>query len=180
MIDADLVRRVLDGHARDFAVLVDRHYPRCLRFAMHQLGEREDAEEAVQDTFVRAYRALPACAPERFGAWLTSILVNRCRTYGRRRQLRRLRQQPLETVREFVAAAPPSEPADLGSTDVGRALRRLPAKQREALLLKYVEGMTYEEIATLTGTGVSALKMRVRRAARRLAEYLEEDRVPAR
>lgn len=179
MSDADLVRRVLEGHVREFDVLVDRHYPRCLRYAMHRLGEREDAEEAVQDTFVRAYRALPACTPERFGGWLTSILVNRCRTYGRRRQLRQLRQRPLDTVRGLAAPAPPPG-GDLDASELGRALRRLPARQREALLLKYVEELTYEEIAEVTGSGVSALKMRVRRAARRLAEYLEENRVTAR
>jgi RNA polymerase sigma-70 factor, ECF subfamily len=172
--DAELVRRVLAGHPRAFDVLVDRHHARCLRFAMHQLGERADAEEAVQDTFLRAYRALPACTPNRFGPWLTSILVNRCRTYGRRIGLRRLRQRSLDTIRGVAAPTRTGVGDDLSSTEVGRALARLPPRLREAFLLKHVEELTYAEIADMTGVGVSALKMRVRRAATRLARYLNE------
>ena len=56
------------------------------RYAFHMLGNREDAEEALQDAFTRAYRSLARCEdPERFGAWLFRILVNRCRTMGARR-----------------------------------------------------------------------------------------------
>lgn len=56
--DADLVRRVREGDADSFAVLVERYYRRSLRFALRMLGDRADAEEATQDAFVRAYRSL--------------------------------------------------------------------------------------------------------------------------
>lgn len=82
--DADLVRRAVAGNVRAFDQLVDRYYPRCLRFAWRLLGERADAEEAAQDAFVRTHGALGACAPERFKPWLMSIVVNCCHTYAAR------------------------------------------------------------------------------------------------
>src|SRR5436309_1913383 len=83
--DGDLVRRVLAGDTGAYAALVARYRDRLGRYAVHMLGDRQDAEEALQDAFVRAYRSLARCDdPERFGAWLYGILVNRCRTTGGR------------------------------------------------------------------------------------------------
>src|SRR3954464_7225999 len=84
--DAALVSRVLHGEVNAYAILVQRYRDRYARYAFHMLGNREDAEEALQDAFTRAYRSLARCEdPERFGAWLFRILVNRCRTMGARR-----------------------------------------------------------------------------------------------
>src|ERR671920_2416571 len=85
--DAELVRRVLAGDVDAYAPLVARYRSRFARYAVHMLGSREDAEEALQDAFVRAWRALGRCRdPERFDAWLFRILANRCRTRGARRR----------------------------------------------------------------------------------------------
>ena len=84
--DAAVVARVVRGDVEAFGELVARYRDRYFRYAMHMLGNREDAEEALQDAFTRAYRSLSRCDdPERFGAWLFRILVNRCRTSGARR-----------------------------------------------------------------------------------------------
>src|ERR1700737_2225675 len=82
-----ILRRILQeargGDVRAFAELVDMYYPRCLRFALHMLTSRSDAEEAVQDAFVRVHRALPRYREEEaFEPWLFRILANRCRTAG--------------------------------------------------------------------------------------------------
>ena len=83
--DARLVERVVAGDVDAYAVLVARYRDRLARYAVRMLGDRHEAEEALQDTFVRGYRALARCEnPERFDAWLFSILVNRCRTRGAR------------------------------------------------------------------------------------------------
>ncbi len=100
--DAGLVRRVQAGDTGAYADLVARYRDRLGRYALHMLGNREDAEEVLQDAFVRAYRSLARCDdPERFGAWLYGILVNRCRTAGARatRRARRFVHDPaaLET-----------------------------------------------------------------------------------
>src|SRR2546422_16588 len=83
--DGELVRRVLAGDTGAYAMLVARYRDRLGRYAVHMLGDRQDAEEALQDAFVRAHRSLARRDdPERFGAWLYGILVNRCRTTGGR------------------------------------------------------------------------------------------------
>jgi RNA polymerase sigma-70 factor (ECF subfamily) len=172
--DAVFVARVVRGDVEAFAALVERYRDRYARYAFHMLGNRQDAEEALQDAFTRAYRSLARCEdPERFGAWLFRILVNRCRTLGARRGRR---------SRTFVAdeaallEASEEHPADRAAwrEEIDRALQQLRAEQREAFLLKYVEEIGYDEMSQMTGVGVSALKMRVLRACERLRELLSE------
>jgi RNA polymerase sigma-70 factor (ECF subfamily) len=175
--DGALVRRVLDGDVDAYAILVTRYRDRFARYALHMLGNREDAEEALQDALVRAWRALGRCRdPDRFDAWLFRILANRCRTHGARR-----RRYEATFVRDeqVLRLAPHDGTAAMqggpGWDDaVDRALALLEPEQREAFLLKYVDELSYDEMAELTGVGVSALKMRVKRAADRLRGLLEE------
>ena len=173
--DAELVRRVRGGDIAAYGALVARYRDRLGRYAVHMIGDREDAEEALQDAFVRAYRLLARCDdPGRFGAWLYGILVNRCRTVGARASRRRRL-----FVRNTESAPDASADADLvdrlGWDDaVNRALARLAPENREAFLLKHVEDLEYEEIARVTGAGISALKMRVKRAREQLQRFLKE------
>lgn len=171
--DGDLVRRVLAGDAHAYAGLVARHRDRLARYARHVLGNREDAEEAVQDAFVRAYRSLAKCeGADNYGRWLFGILVNRCRTrYGQ--AARRAAVVVHDDVAMAEAEAPGGEDAGWRQA-LNWALDRLDPLFREAFLLKHVEDLSYEEMAQVTGTGVSALKMRVSRACERLRVMLEE------
>jgi RNA polymerase sigma-70 factor (ECF subfamily) len=172
--DAVVVARVLRGDVEAFRGLVERYRDRYARYAFHMLGNREDAEEALQDAFVRAYRSLARCEdPERFGAWLFRILVNRCRTLGARRG-RRARTFVVDEVALLGAAEEHPAAATAWREEIDRALQQLRGDQREAFLLKYVEEMGYDEMSQLTGVGVSALKMRVMRACERLRELLSE------
>jgi RNA polymerase sigma-70 factor, ECF subfamily len=174
LTDAALVRRVLDGDVEAYGLLVTRYRDRYARFAVRMLGSREDAEEALQDSFVRAYRSLARCDDHgRFGSWLFRILVNRCRTAGARRT-RRERTVVHDEMALLDAAdqRPAADPA--WREEIDRALARLDPGQREAFLLKHVEELSYEEMSELTGVGVSALKMRVKRACDRLREMLQE------
>ena len=172
--DGDLVRRVLAGDAHAYAGLVARHRDRLMRYARHVLGNREDAEETVQDAFVRAYRSLARCdGPENYERWLFGILVNRCRTrYGQ------TARRSAVVVHDDVAIAEAEAPGDGDEAAWGDAVRwaldQLEPLYREAFLLKHVEDLSYEEMADLTRTGVSALKMRVSRACERLRVMLEE------
>lgn len=170
--DDVLVRRVLDGDPAAFGRLLDRYHDRCVRYATRMLGTREDAEEVCQDAFLRAYRALGRYEPqERFHAWLFRILVNRCRSAAARRRLA-LETEP-SVLERAAAVEQPAEQAALRE-EILRALDRLDPDSREALLLKYVEDLSYEEISAITGAGVSALKMRVKRACERLRGPLTE------
>jgi len=172
--DGVIVARVLRGDVEVFRVLVNRYRDRYARYAFHMLGNREDAEEALQDAFARAYRSLARCEdPERFGAWLFRILVNRCRTLGARRG-RRARTFVVDEGAILEAAEDHPAERNAWREEIDRGLQKLRADQREAFLLKYVDDMGYDEMSQLTGVGVSALKMRVMRACDRLRELLSE------
>src|SRR5256884_4965167 len=176
--DAALVCRVQAGDTGAYANLVARYRDRLGRYALHMLGNREDAEEVLQDAFVRAYRSLARCDdPERFGAWLYGILVNRCRTAGARatRRARRFVHDP--AALETAPLAGPDGQAEWDDT-VRWALARLPSESREAFLLKHVEELEYEDMARLTGAGGSCSKMRGKRArGARPAQLQKAERV---
>jgi RNA polymerase sigma-70 factor (ECF subfamily) len=171
--DAAVVRRVLAGDVEAFALLVERHHERSLRLATRLLGSTQDAEEAVQDTFVRAFRALGRYEErEQFGSWLTRILVNRCRTSAAR-AARRGKTFVHDEVAANAAAARGSADAGVWRSEIERALAALPAEQREAFVLKHIEELDYDAMSKITGAGVSALKMRVKRACERLRLLLD-------
>ena len=176
MTDGALVRRTLDGDARAFTELVDRHAAACLRFATSMLGDRADAEDVAQETFLRAYNALESYDDGLpFRTWLFSILINRCRTAmsQRIRRERRIVADSEALERTSLVAGAPQDSIELRE-ELNRAIAALSPEQREAFLLRHIEELSYEEIMAVTGAGQSALKMRVKRACERLRELLTE------
>jgi RNA polymerase sigma-70 factor (ECF subfamily) len=175
MTDATLVRQVLHGDTAAFTTLVDRHAAACTRFATRMLGNREDAEDATQETFLRAYRSLARYEERQaFRTWLFQILINRCRTAAVRRQRRH--RMFLVDDRAIAAASvrPAGDASDLRG-ELERAIDGLDPDQREAFLLKHVEQLSYDEMSAATGVGVSALKMRVKRACDRMQWMLRQE-----
>lgn len=171
--DAALVRRVLAGDTGAYGALVARYRDRLIRYATRVLGDSSDAEEALQDSFVRAFRALNRCEdPARFGAWLFRILVNRCRTMGGQRGRRERVVVTSATLPE--PGVPHPEDRAAWREAIEWALAQLPPDHREAFVMKHVEELSYEEMVELTGVGVSALKMRVKRACDQLRTLLAE------
>lgn len=169
LTEADaLAARASAGDAAALTTLVARYHPRCLRFARNMGLGREDAEEAVQDAFVRMAGALPRFRPgAAFEPWLFRILANRCRSARVRARgwnARHADAAALDGVpapgRDALAAAD----AEHRRRAVLAALDELPAEQREAFLLRHVEDLDYAAMARVTGAGQSALKMRVKRA----------------
>jgi RNA polymerase sigma-70 factor (ECF subfamily) len=166
----ELVALARDGDTTAFRLLVDRYYARALRFARNMGLTTEDAEEAVQDAFVRAHGALARFdISASFEPWLFRILANCCRSaHGRGRWWRRGRVDvPLE-----LAPARDTTADGEWSEEIRRALGALPRDQREAFLLRHVEGLDYDAMMTVTGAGLSALKMRVKRACDALRAQL--------
>jgi RNA polymerase sigma-70 factor (ECF subfamily) len=174
MTDGALVRRTRDGDARAFTELVDRHAAACLRFAARMLGDRSEAEDVAQETFLRAFKALESY-DERlpFRTWLFSILINRCRTAMAQRMRRERRVVFDSDALDRTLLAAPQDSVELRE-ELNRAIATLSPEQREAFLLRHVEELSYEEIMSVTGAGMSALKMRVKRACERLQQLLTE------
>jgi RNA polymerase sigma-70 factor (ECF subfamily) len=165
---------VLSGEVGAYRLLVTRYGGQAMRYASRMLGDQRDAEEAVQDTFLRAYRALDRCADrQRFGPWLFSILLNRCRTAGARSG-RLGRMFVFDETLVDMASTPDRIDARAWRAEIAHALAQLAAPLREAFVLKHVEQLSYDEMAEITGVGVSALKMRVMRAVTRLRALLQE------
>lgn len=168
-----LVQRVLSGDVEAFANLVACLRPRFSRYALQMLGNREDAEEALQDTLLRVYRRLATCRdPALVDAWAFRILVNRCRT-ARARLIRHDRRHPLAVPGIPEPGVEHPARGQAWREEIDRALARLPDDQREAFLLRHVEELSYAEMAEITGAGVSALKMRVMRACESLRRALD-------
>jgi RNA polymerase sigma-70 factor (ECF subfamily) len=162
--DAEYVARALAGQPEARAALVGRHHTSCMRLARHLLGDDTDAEDAVQETFIRAFGALRRYEErDTFRAWLYRILVHRCRTAARGRARRR--ERFVNDERAVLAAGVPGHARLLDAQRaLAHALGGLDLSHREAFLLKIGEEMEYDEISRLTGVGVGALKMRVKRA----------------
>jgi len=174
MTDAMFVRRVLDGDTAAFTTLVDRHAAACTRFATRMLGNREDAEDATQETFLRAYRSLARYEERQaFRTWLFQILINRCRTAAVRRERRHRMFLVDDDAVASASVRPAAEASDLRA-ELQRVVDALDPDQREAFLLKHVEQLSYDEMAAATGVGVSALKMRVKRGCDRMQRMLRE------
>jgi RNA polymerase sigma-70 factor (ECF subfamily) len=172
--DAELVAAAIRGNVAAFAELSRRHRDKFSRFAVRMVGNHDDAEDVLQSAFIRAYRALDRCRePDRFGGWLYQIVANECRSFVIRRS-RRDRRMVHDEIRLRDAPAPTQTDGDDTLEDVLYALEHLDVDQREAFLMKHVEGLSYEEMAEITGDGISALKMRVKRACGRLRQLLEE------
>lgn len=170
--DSELVAAVVRGDLDAFAALVHRYRDTYTRYAVRMLGDRGDAEDVMQSVWMRVYRNIANCRePKRFAAWLYQIVINECRTYLGRRAKRDRRFDSDPAAMERLAASPSTDV--LLREEIQRAIDTLPDEQREAFVLKHVEQLEYEEMAELTGAGVSALKMRVKRATGRLRDLLE-------
>jgi RNA polymerase sigma-70 factor (ECF subfamily) len=179
MLDASSLHQTLQqarrGDRASFARLVEHYHPRALRFAWQMLQHREDAEEAVQDAFVRVYDNLDRFREDApFEPWFFRILGNRCRTLLARRKRRHevleYGDLPIDAASDDTLEVP-----DAGfAREVHRALAELPPEQREAFLLRHVNDMDYEEMAIVTGAKGSTLRMRVKRAIDALRVRLRE------
>ena len=167
-VDAATISRAKLGDIDAFTAIVEAYYARCLRFGRGVLRNPDDAEDVVQETFIRLYRALPRYEErQRFEPWLFHILGNCCRTAnksGHRRDVIHTRDDRAMARTAAPDVSPARDEAEWADA-VRRALAEVPVYNREIFLLHYIEGFSYEEIERMTGVRRSALKMRVKRAS---------------
>jgi len=167
----------VQGDSQAFARLVSRYQRQVYNLAYHMLGNAEDAEDATQEAFLRAYVALPSFQlGKKFSSWLLSIASNLCIDILRRRRFAWL---SLEDV-SFRLVSPSEEPTKglLRQEEAGqvqRLLGRLPEKYRLVVILRYWYDMSYEEIVETTGLSLNTVKTRLHRARNMLARAMAED-----
>jgi RNA polymerase sigma-70 factor (ECF subfamily) len=167
--DEELVARSISGDADSFNELVLRWERPIYALAYLTIGREEDARDVCQETFLRAFRALPGFRGQaKFSSWLYRIALNLCRDWLRRERRSPVVQPSEEAdLMELEAAAEPSESIedlvarmDLAER-VERAMTMLPEEQRTAIVLKDYHGLTFQEIADLVGCPLSTVKTRL-------------------
>ena len=177
-----------------YAELVARHQRRAGRIAYHYLRDAAEADEAVQDAFVKAYSHLPSFREELpFDVWFTRILINGCldRIKSRTRRERWLVPMvstgpggadgtPVDrNLGERVAGNGPSPEDSLlrqeRRREIGLALSKLPERQRSVFVLSHVEGHTSREVSAMTGLNESTVRVHLFRAIRKLRTLLAAD-----
>ena len=173
--DAQVVRDVLSGDRDAYRLLVRRYGEVLHGHALRMTRNSDEAADLVQRAFVKGYRKLSSCRdPERVGAWLFRILANLCKDH-----VRSPRRSDVPMAKVEGALHSLSDPvSDAEGSEIRNrvwgALDALTPEQREAFVLKHVEGRTYEEIAAVMDLSVASLKMRVHRAREALRGLLEE------
>ena len=171
--------------ARDrYAELVARHQRRAGRIAFHYMRDAAEADEAVQDAFVKAYSHLSTFREELpFEVWFTRILINGCldRIKARTRRERWLVSMPESSpaqpdFAERMASGGPSPEAQLLARErrqqLAEALSKLPERQRSVFMLSHYEGCTSREVSALTGLNESTVRVHLFRAIRKLRTLL--------
>ncbi len=168
--DTDIIRAAQRGEHHAFAMLVNRHQPRAMTLALRMLGNRQDAEEAVQDAFVRAFRSLRNFEERSsFATWLYRIVYNVCATMLRKRSGSQLLVHPSDgndlTSHPIADDELPDvhlEESDLREVAL-KVLETLPPIYRGPLSLFFLDDLGYEEIVAITGLSLSAVKVRLSR-----------------
>jgi RNA polymerase sigma-70 factor, ECF subfamily len=181
LTDEQLVSLSKDGNLGAFNSLVHRYQSPVFTLCLRLIGNREAAEDAAQETFLSAYRALPKFAGQNFRAWLLRIAANQSKDEWRRRK-RKDQAASLDEIFDHIDS--PVEVADdspgadrlLEMKEIGeimqRALLQLPFDQRQAVLLVDIHDYHYEEVAAMTGASLGTVKSRVHRGRERLRQVL--------
>lgn len=147
-----------------YIAVCETHMASLFRVACSIVGSRQDAEDALQQTLLNAWRHRETARPGSERAWMMRILVNECRSLLRRRK----KALPME---ELPCAEVPRQT----DTDLQSAIRALPESLRTPLLLKYMEGLTEKEVAAAMHLPVSSVKNRLFRARKALKKHLTEE-----
>jgi len=166
--DSALVVAAMGGDAGSFTELCRRYYPAMVAIAHAVLGDGHLAEDAAQHAFATAARRLPQLKrQDRFAHWLAAICRNRARDMARARKDLR----PADDL-SMIAA----ESHEDGLTDAVRdAIAELSAAARELVYLRYYDGMSYEQIASVLGISEQAINGRLRRAKKKIAGHLRRN-----
>ncbi len=172
--DASLVRKAQDGDRSAFGELCDRHYRLVFQSAWRRVGNRADAEDVAQDALIKMGQGLRNLRDAAlFRGWLLRIVINAVTDLQRRRRSERI------GVAAFVAEGDTVwfEEEDSKDRDAAlwKAVRRLPDKQRESVLLVYADEMSHREAAVAMGCAEATVSWNLHEARKRLKSLLSED-----
>ncbi len=173
--EQQLIARSRAGDLTAFNALVELYQRQVYNLCLRMLGSAPAAEDTAQDTFITAYRRIGSFRGGNFRAWLLRIAANA--SYD---ELRRRRNRPTTSLEDSIAADVPSSEADPEDEALRRelglhlqqGLAALPPEQRLAVILRDVQGLTYEELTAALGCSLGTVKSRIARGRARMREYL--------
>jgi len=181
----DVIRRVLDGDVNAFEELVNAYETKVYNLALQMVGNKQDAQDVTQEAFIKAYNSLSSFRGDsKFSVWLYRIVSNMCVDYLRKKKKRGtfslsmedddgediqldlpdLSQSPEEILQQ-----------KLTQDAVRRGLASLPPDSRQILLLREIQGLSYEEIGKALGLEIGTVKSRIFRARKKLVAFLLQD-----
>ncbi|QRN85014.1 sigma-70 family RNA polymerase sigma factor [Clostridia bacterium] len=179
--DEKLVQMVLDGDREVFSVLISRYERQIYGLAYRLTNNKHEAQDLGQEAFIKIYQSLGKYDPGRpFFSWMYKVAANQCYSILRKK---REAETPLESVIEFVSDDHEEEnsPEQFilkkeNQDTVRRALVSLPEKYRMALILRFMEDMSYQEIADTMEISLSAVESRIHRGKKLLLKSYQEER----
>lgn len=176
--DAQLVVRSLAQDHEAFGQLIDRHAPAIVNLSYRMVGNRAEAEDLAQETFLAAYKSLSMFrADSKFSTWLYRIATNKCKDWLRvKRPGQGQYDLDADESLDFYVTEHRTPEVLLSRQQVAQeleqAIQRLPPLYREAFVLKHVEGLSYEEMEDILGVSGDTLKMRVYKGRVQLSREL--------
>lgn len=174
-LERDIICRVKNGDQNRFAELVDRYKNPVFALVFRLTGNRDDAEDLAQEAFVKAFVSLRWFNPDRrFFPWLYTIALNLARNHLKQKRL--VRFDSLTAVADIDASSGDNPEHALQRLEqaeqLRRALMQLPLPLREAVSLRFLDELTFDDIAAILGVSQSAAKMRVYRGLEKLSELM--------
>jgi RNA polymerase sigma-70 factor, ECF subfamily len=170
--DYSLIRQFIDGDSSAFQILVKRHKEKVRNIVYLTMNNSALVDDIAQEVFITVYRNLKYFRFEsQFTTWLYRITVNRCKDYLRKMNVRKI-FSPLEEGKEVTEYTTPAENNDV-SRIVRDAISKLPVKLRMPLVLKDIEGFSYQEISETLKCEMGTVKSRIFRGRERLKEILQ-------
>ncbi|GAB4365798.1 MAG: sigma-70 family RNA polymerase sigma factor [Calditrichia bacterium] len=184
--ESDIIKRIISGDLDAYKILVDKYSQEIMNLCFRYLNSYPDAEDATQDVFIKAYRALGDWEPRaQFKTWLYRIAINHCLNLVRRQQkiiFQSLAYYPDKDGKDksFEKTVGEAEAEDhlmqkQLRVKLRAAVNKLPENQRQVIILYYYQKLSYLEIAEILETSLSSVESRLFRAKKSLAKILKKD-----
>jgi len=183
--DEAVIQRCLQGDSESFSVLVDRYRDQLYGYAYHVVGDAEEARDLAQETFVRAYSALPRFRPgAQFSSWLYTIASNLCKSWLRKKKHAPVSMEEVFSGRHEPALAEPTDETASPEVAYSReefqrivlaAVNTLPTKYRLVVVLRHLNDLSYQDIAAILKLPVTTVEHRLRTAREMLKPRLKQD-----
>jgi RNA polymerase sigma-70 factor (ECF subfamily) len=177
--ESEIIEQVLSGNRQAYALLVEEYKAPIFNLAYRMTGSFEDSDDLTQETFIKAYQNLHRFdQSKKFFTWLYTIGINLIRNHLKKNDRKVVHLTASDSVVEHQAYEHKREEGETISEDkmarLEQVIRNLPVDLREAIILKFMNDLTFEEVAAVTDDSVSAVKMRIYRGLDKIKQMMEK------